>query len=265
MLDATYDTIGKTYDTTRKADPTIAKRIFELLHPGAGNQYLDIGCGSGNYTGDLFSRGANISGIDISEVMLTKAREKFPEIKFYQGNAQNLPFENESYAGATCILATHHFENSPKAFHESYRVIKNGRFVIFTSTPQQMQQYWLCHYFPKMMQDAMQKMASFEEIKFSLENAGFSNIRQTPFYVCNQLQDWFLQSGKYRPQVYLDPIVREGISSFHLSTNKDELKIGLQALEADINNGKINNIIDQYESPVGDYMFIIADKIIILG
>ncbi|HFT6011750.1 TPA: hypothetical protein ACPYPV_003436 [Legionella pneumophila] len=36
MLEPTYNTIGKTYDTTRQADPAISKKIFELLHPIAG-------------------------------------------------------------------------------------------------------------------------------------------------------------------------------------------------------------------------------------
>lgn len=46
-----YDSIGKNYDTTRKADPYLAARMFSFLKmddPDA--TYLDIGAGSGNYT-----------------------------------------------------------------------------------------------------------------------------------------------------------------------------------------------------------------------
>ena len=48
-----YNTIGKTYDTTRKADPEIAQKITRLLCVEPQKTYLDIGCGSGNYTGAL--------------------------------------------------------------------------------------------------------------------------------------------------------------------------------------------------------------------
>lgn len=51
MTKPIYDTIGKTYDSTRQADPEITQKLLELLCPIVGGKYLDIGCGSGNYTG----------------------------------------------------------------------------------------------------------------------------------------------------------------------------------------------------------------------
>ena len=44
----TYNTIGKTYDTTRKADLEIIKLLTEYLLPKPNGKYLDIACGSGN-------------------------------------------------------------------------------------------------------------------------------------------------------------------------------------------------------------------------
>lgn len=95
-----------------------------------------------------------------------------------------------------------------QAFCEAYRVINHGHFVIFTATPEQMKKYWLCHYFPKMMPDAARKMASYVNLEFALTQAGFKDVHQSPFFVTNKLQDLFLQSGKYRPHMYLDPMIR---------------------------------------------------------
>jgi hypothetical protein len=69
-----------------------------------------------------------------------------------------------------------------------------------------------------------------------------------------------LQAGKYRPEIYLDPTVRQGISSFHLSANPAELKKGLALLDADITSGAIKKISQRYENPMGDYLFIAAEK-----
>ena len=45
-----YNDIGKTYDSTRKADPMIVKTLLNLLNPETSGLYLDLACGSGNYT-----------------------------------------------------------------------------------------------------------------------------------------------------------------------------------------------------------------------
>jgi len=85
--------------------------------------------------------------------MLSKARKKSPDISWRQGDAKKLPAENNSFDGAICTLATHHIKNIKQAYLEAFRVIKEGKFVIFTSTPEQMKQYWLWEYFPKMMEN----------------------------------------------------------------------------------------------------------------
>lgn len=260
MTNAVYNTIGKTYDNTRKADPEIAKTIAKLLQYKPNGFYLDIGCGSGNYTGALAEIGLKIEGIDLSTEMLEKAKKKYSQINFHQGDATALPFSNNKFDGAICILATHHIHNNKKLFQEAFRVINKGRFVIFTATPQQINHYWTGHYFPEMMESDKKKMTSFDEIKTDLGQAGFVDIQRSAFYVTNQLQDWFLAAGKYRPEIYLDPVVRHGISSFHLSSNPVELKNGLKQLEKDIQSGKINEIIQNYESDIGEYMFIIGEK-----
>ena len=45
-----YDIIGVNYNLTRKADPYLYKRLHFFLNPQIKGTYLDIGCGTGNYT-----------------------------------------------------------------------------------------------------------------------------------------------------------------------------------------------------------------------
>lgn len=179
---AIYDRIGQNYDTTRKADKMIVDQIIHHLRATSYGKYLDVGCGSGNYTGALAAKNLHIEGFDISEHMLQKARVKYPNISFTQGNALHLPHPDKTFNGAICTLATHHINNNSKLFQELFRVLKQGYFVMFTATPEQMQHYWLHHYFPKMMKSSIEKMASFESIEYDMKQAGFQNIQSKPFF-----------------------------------------------------------------------------------
>ncbi len=60
---------------------------------------IDIGCGTGRHSIELSKRGYSITGIDLSESLLQKAREKALQkglqINFLRHDARNMPFENQ--------------------------------------------------------------------------------------------------------------------------------------------------------------------------
>lgn len=261
MTAALYDQIGKTYDQTRRADPEITQKVILHLNPHKEGKYLDIGCGSGNYTQAISQKGFNICGLDISQEMLGKARQKCPLLQWIHGDARKLPFLNGQFDGAICILATHHIKDIVCAFREIHRVLRSGHLVIFTAFPEQIESYWLKQYFPKMMRFAAKFPHYQHEILSALSEAGFKNIQTEKYFVTNDVQDWFLNAGKYRPHLYLDPAVRAGISPFVLENNKEEVQIGCESLRRDIESGEIHTIINAHESDLGDYAFIKAEKL----
>ena len=61
--------------------------------------------------------------------------------------------------------------------------------------------------------------------------------------VTNELQDLFLYSGKHRPDLYLDPAVRDNISSFANLAPVSELQDGLALLASDIQTGTVTSVI----------------------
>ena len=75
-----YNKIGVGYNHTRQADPFIADRLLDLLSPEAGETYLDIGCGTGNYTVRLAEKGYQFYGIDPSDKMLGEAKSKSDKV-----------------------------------------------------------------------------------------------------------------------------------------------------------------------------------------
>ena len=60
---------------------------------------LDVGCGTGRHSIELSKRGYTVTGVDLSDSMLTRAREKAEKkelkIDFLKHDARNLPFKNE--------------------------------------------------------------------------------------------------------------------------------------------------------------------------
>ena len=256
-----YDTIGKDYNHTRKADPFLASRIRHHLGLLEGKRYLDIGCGTGNYTLEVWQPGIELIGMDPSEEMLNQARSRSKDITWMQGRGEEIPLKNNSIDGAFAVLTMHHWESIDKGISELHRVLKpNGRLVIFTSRPKQMAQYWLNHYFPLMMMESILQMPAYTLVKETMEVIGFEINELEKYFIREDLQDRFLFSGKHNPERYLDQEFRKGISSFRLLTKSSELKDGLDTIQSDIESGSIQKVMSEYESELGDYLFIIARK-----
>lgn len=261
MRETLYDKIGLNYNRTRKADRYIVNCLKHFLQPKAGECYLDIGCGTGNYTRALAGEDYEFYGVEPSLQMLEKARvySTGKKINWLSGSAEKIPLQNDFFSGAIATLTIHHWQNLEKGFKELSRVCKNeGRLVIFTSFPEQMKGYWLSYYFPQMMANSIAQMPELETIEQSLENFGFK-IRETEKYFAQpDLEDLFLYSGKQKPELYLDESIRSGISSFSALANRQEVENGLEKLREDIRKGKIKEIIEQFDNDSGDYVFVTA-------
>ncbi len=263
-----YDIIGVDYNTTRKADPYLFGRLLVLLKPISEGTYLDIGCGTGNYTSTFAKKGYQFIGIDPSLEMIQsacrvggKAKKQHDAVHWKIGKAEKIDLPSESVDGIIASLTLHHWQDINKGFSELNRVLKpNGKIVIFTATPNQMKGYWLNHYFPRMLADSMTQMPSYAIIESHLKQNGLYIATTEKYDIQPDLQDLFLYSGKHNPRLYLDPKVRHGISSFSSIANAEEVEKGLKTLEKDILSGAIHNVIKNYKNTGGDYLFMVIRK-----
>lgn len=256
-----YDQIGAGYNSTRQADAYLTEMLINHLKPKPDGNYLDIGCGTGNYTIALASRGLNFTGVDPSEQMLASARQRSSEITWLRGNAESIPVDNGRFDGMIATLTIHHWKNLNKAFTEISRVLKeNGKLVLFTSTPGQMRGYWLNHYFPKMLETSIAQMPDMARIKEAIRHTGLVMEGTQKYHVRPDLQDGFLYVGKNDPAMYFDEQIRNGISSFSSLANQQEVTQGLSELRKDIDGQTFDSIRKEYENDLGDYIFLILRK-----
>ena len=171
-----------------------------------------------------------------------------------------LPFSGAVFSGAMSTLAIHHFAELLPVFQEAYRVLDRGRFVILTATPVQMQSYLLNEYFPDAILKSNEYMPAQDLVTGALTQAGFTSIDTEGFDIRDDLQYFFLYSGKYRPEMHLDEGVHRGISTFASLADPEEVTSGCLRMAEDIQSGRIDAVRASYENQGGDYLFVIAIK-----
>ena len=255
-----YDSIGVNYDATRRADPYLTGRLARHVDLRSGGRYLDIACGTGNYTVALAARGGRWHGVDLSSGMVRSAQRKSGDIHLARGQAAVLPYGDGSFDGAVCTMALHHLPKLAPVFREAFRVLREGRLVIFTGTSDQMAGYWLNEYFPLAMARSTEQMPSLGSVIAELDEAGFTVDHVEPYDVQPDLQDLFLYAGKHNPELYLSGTIRRGISTFSTLADEAELEEGCARLQRDIESGSIKQVTEKYRNQGGDYIFIVASK-----
>ena len=103
-------------------------------------------------------------------------------------------------------------------------------------------------------------MPSIKKVTQAMSCAGLKIQQIKAFFIKPDLQDFFLYSGKQRPEMYLSKKIRDSISSFRNFCTQEELAMGLSDLKSDIESGNISDIISEYANDLGDYCFVVADK-----
>lgn len=137
-----YDVHGKNYHESRAKSGRLANEFIDMpatqmMFPKSVKdlQILDAGCGSGIYSRLLASKGAIVTGVDISKEMLKIAKnesEGINNIKYVQANLYELPFKSNSFDLIICTYVLENIEKLEAVFSEFSRVLKNKSHLIFS-------------------------------------------------------------------------------------------------------------------------------------
>ncbi len=104
--------------------------MLERLAQPAGKDVVDIGCGEGALVRELTTLGARVTGIEVSEGQLQRAREH-PDrggASYLVGRAEQLPLQEATLDLAIFMRALHHVaaEGHPEVLGECRRVLRPG-------------------------------------------------------------------------------------------------------------------------------------------
>ena len=106
-----------------------------------GIKMLDVACGAGQIALPAARAGAQVTGVDLAENLVKQARERAKaenlSIRFEQGDAENLPYENGSFDLVVSLIGAMFAPRPERVAAELIRVCKpGGRIVMANWTPE---------------------------------------------------------------------------------------------------------------------------------
>lgn len=106
--EALFDEVADDYDQSgvRFFDP-IARRLVELVEPGAGERALDLGCGRGVVTtllAEAVAPGGSVTALDLSAAMVEHTRASVPTAEVVKGDAAHPDLGGATYDVVTASL-----------------------------------------------------------------------------------------------------------------------------------------------------------------
>jgi SAM-dependent methyltransferase len=110
-----------------------APHVVDAARMEAGDRVLDVACGTGIVAREVARRlngTGEVVGLDLHESMLTVARRMAPEIQWRQGDAADLPFEDDAFDAVVCQSGLMFFPEPRAALAEMGRVAKGEGSVV---------------------------------------------------------------------------------------------------------------------------------------
>jgi ubiquinone/menaquinone biosynthesis C-methylase UbiE len=109
--------------------------VLELAGDVRGRRILDVGCGDGELAVRLATRGAQVTGVDVSPSMIGAARARAEQngvqARFCEARADALPFAAEAFDLVIAVTVLCFIGNALPTFREAGRVLApGGRLVI---------------------------------------------------------------------------------------------------------------------------------------
>jgi demethylmenaquinone methyltransferase/2-methoxy-6-polyprenyl-1,4-benzoquinol methylase len=130
-LPRAYDRMGAALSFGQ--DPRWRRALIDAIDPHPGQRVLDVATGTGLVASALAKRGADVVGLDQSADMLAGARRRLashPElarsITFIQGEAEHLPFPDQSFDALSFTYLLRYVDDREATMRELARVITPG-------------------------------------------------------------------------------------------------------------------------------------------
>lgn len=128
------------------------RRVVKLASVAPGNRALDLCCGTGDLAFALAQRGAETTGLDFSPQMLEVAAQRhlksqISNLKFIQGDAQQLPFPENSFDIITVGYGLRNLTSWERGLDEMFRVARPGARLIVLDFGKPANALWCRLYF----------------------------------------------------------------------------------------------------------------------
>jgi SAM-dependent methyltransferase len=125
------------YPQVARRIETVAELLAQRAGAGPGVRMLDVATGSGNVALAGARAGAEVTGLDLTPELLEAARgraaEAGLEVRFLEGDAEELPFESDSFDVVTSCFGVMFAPRQEQAASELTRVARPGATIAVTA------------------------------------------------------------------------------------------------------------------------------------
>ncbi|KQO62343.1 demethylmenaquinone methyltransferase [Curtobacterium sp. Leaf261] len=156
---AMFDDVAEKYDLTNDIlsagnAPLWRVATVKAVDPQPGEKILDLAAGTGTSSAAFAKKGADVTALDLSTGMIEVGRGRHPEITFVHGDAEHLPFEDDTFDAVTISFGLRNVNDPMAALAEMYRVMKpGGRVVIceFSTPPMALLRFGYLSYLKRVL------------------------------------------------------------------------------------------------------------------
>jgi SAM-dependent methyltransferase len=173
-----------------------------------------------------------------------------------QAVAEALPFGDDSFDACLALITVHHWADSRRGLAELRRVAQL-RVVVMTSDPAFLDSFWLTQaYFPAIAELDRGRVMPVGDVISAL---GGGPVIPVP--IPHDCSDGFTRAFWRRPWAYMDPKIRDGMSTFAEIGERESAK-GIRKLTDDLASGawieRFGHLLELDELDLG-YLLIVSE------
>ncbi|MBB6450403.1 ubiquinone/menaquinone biosynthesis C-methylase UbiE [Geomicrobium halophilum] len=188
---------GKYVSSALHAKGEDLQTLVEMMKTTGKEKVLDIAVGGGHVSNALAPKANEVIAMDVTREMLQSA-EAFirgnghENVRYVEGDAENMPFEDREFEIAVCRIAAHHFTRPDVFLEEAFRVIKEGgTFYLLDNTAPEINEFDSFYNKIEKKRDPSHARAwKKSEWMAKIEAAGFTVQHLQRFPKTFHFQDW---------------------------------------------------------------------------
>jgi Methylase involved in ubiquinone/menaquinone biosynthesis len=170
-----FKEVANQWDTMREDffSDEIREKAYTTAEVEVGKLAADIGAGTGFITEGLLRKGLKVIAVDQSDEMIHQMKQKFKdfeEVDYRQGEAENLPIEDNKVDYVMANMYLHHVNEPLLAINEMVRILKPGGKLVITDLDEHNHEFLRLEHYDKWMGFKRQNIE-----KWFLE-AGLKNV-----------------------------------------------------------------------------------------
>jgi SAM-dependent methyltransferase len=239
-----YGQVASAYDNSRCVEPAIVVALLEGLRSLGARSLVEVGAGTGNYTGALTASGFSVTALDRSPAMVEIGAHKTSG-RWILSDASALPLRTRSVDAIAGVNVLHHLSTLHAALAEFRRVARVG-VVLQAVVRENLETLWYRHYFPEIDEVLLPLHPTLGSLITAMFHAGFSSVAAAKICYSGQ-GDLTFEAARARPHLLFDSSFRASTSGFR-RLGSDGIAKGLAKLERDLDSGAFAAIAAPYDA-----------------